>query len=184
MFELLEAVRQRPIVSRSRRVLLLLLKNGCESHASRIGRSNSRAAGVKPNNPGFVRTKSTLSRCAHVLRICLRPECILYCARTCGGGSKDKKIAALAVRCTQSQDRIDQTGGIRGRRAGSGAAEDGEAGGVSIGPSRLVDDLRCYDGANSAHRGSFIGRHARPKQVRNCNGRDDQNNGYDDQQLD
>src|SRR5260370_14777014 len=47
-----------------------------------------------------------------------------------------------------------------------------------------VHDFRRVKSTQSSHRRSFVGGHFRANQVRNCDGRDDQNDRHDDQQLD
>src|SRR5260370_25452699 len=97
-----------------------------------------------------------------------------------GGGS----LFYRGVNQASSRRVWSESGCALTRRAA--VAHCTEAGGESIRHvvRAGVHDFRRVKSTQSGHRRSLVGGHFRANQVRNCDGRDDQNDRHDDHQLD
>jgi len=111
------------------------------------------------------------------------------CAAACRGsnrgahGSKVEGESAFGVR-RGGNDFIQKHGLIAGRRSGRRTTQSSEGGGKAIAVGRAVGHGRGSDGAHGDSGSGFIGRDARIQETGYSDRRDDQDNGYDNEQLD
>src|ERR1700730_2592441 len=159
----------------------LLQRRQARCSASCVHRTGSIAA----NYTRFIRAEAVLSRLSDRNRNGRGVE--IGVGASCRGRATSayghEVVSALGP---AAQVAIDQASGSR---TGSGAtcsrrAQVGQRCSIARSISTGISDLCSVDGAQRTDCGSFVGRHFGAQQVRNGDGRDDQNERHNDEQLD
>src|SRR5580700_8447785 len=106
--------------------------------------------------------------------------------RGCRGSHIGEEITALrgGCCCCRGQDRVNQNRRAANCNAARCASHSCQRPWELHAPARRIGNRRSVDGTNRTDRRRLIGRHAGAQQVRNCDGRDNQNDRDDDQQFD
>src|SRR5580698_1268289 len=139
---------------------------------------------VKADHTRFIRAERALTSRSHRDRNGrgfergIRAGCSTATART----SRRQSVTALDA--GNGDDRVQNASRCRRGGARKRTTEIGNRSREALSPRGGVGNFRGYDGADRTYGGRFIGRDAGAKQVRNCDGRDDQNDCHDDQQFD
>src|SRR5277367_817926 len=147
--------------------------------AGGVRRCGGRAEWVKADHTGFIGTERALTR----LTSCLRDSA--------NGERRDDSSHSRATRRCQlvaalvacRQDWINQTCRCSSRGARIRTTQICNGGSKSSSPRGGIGYFSSDNRTHGTDRRRFIGGDAGAKQVRNCDGRDDQNNRHDDEQL-
>src|SRR3984957_21144155 len=156
-------------------------RNRCAG--SRTG-ADGNAGQVVVDDAALIRTESALAGAARIQRSGIDFKRGERRNDRAGAGVRHIHEAVAALR-TGRQDRVDQTRIGKSRCASSRGAAQVRQGWCKTLTVRGVElGVGGHDRTNRSNRRSFVSRDTGAKQVRNCDGRDDQNDRHNDQQLD